>query len=162
MDLSGKTPDDEDTITVNLIAEWPKDIPTPTYIESDAAIGVLQADIPPGYWAKLAKKCVWRWRAVKRPGTSLFTLAALPSCREPVLKQGHGGQTAGLQNGLEFSNSVAVKKDIAEALLAHVVGQLATDPCIHCRAGDGRFAACVIVAGVHGAMPACTNCHLSF
>ncbi|OGE49029.1 hypothetical protein PENARI_c024G01947 [Penicillium arizonense] len=127
-DLSGKTPDDEDTITANPIAEWPKDIPTPTYIESDAAIGVLQADIPPGYWAKLAKKCAWRCRAVKRPGTLLFKLAALPLCREPVLKQGHGSQTAGLQNGLEFSNSVAVKKENVEALLAHV-SQVSTEQC---------------------------------
>jgi hypothetical protein len=91
-----------------------------------------------------------------------FYIGYTSLCREPVLKQGHGGQTAGLQNGLEFSNSVAVKKENVEALLAHVVGQLATDPCIHCRVGDGRFTACVIVAGVHRAMPACTNCHLSF
>jgi hypothetical protein len=39
--FSEKTPENEDTIIANLIANWPKDIPTPKYIQSDAAIGVL-------------------------------------------------------------------------------------------------------------------------
>ena len=138
LDLSEKTPEDNDVIIANLIAKWPNDIPAPQYIVMNDTI-VIPEDIPPGYWAKLANKCVWKLRAVKRPGTLLFLLAVLPLCREPVLKLAYGGQTAGYQDGPGFSNAVAVKRENMEALLAHAVGQLAVDPCTHCRVGDGRF-----------------------
>ncbi|KAJ5212363.1 uncharacterized protein N7498_004009 [Penicillium cinerascens] len=121
---------------------------------------ISAVSLPPGYWAQMAKGCDLRFgrRAIRTPGTLLYSMRDLPARREPTLRAPNRHKRIWPMNGRDLFELINQKPQNTEALYAQVVadevleGQAA---CTNCLAGDGLYTVCVRVPGQYH----CANCH---
>ncbi|KAJ5142221.1 hypothetical protein N7526_003216 [Penicillium atrosanguineum] len=121
---------------------------------------VSAVSLPPGYWAHMAKEREYRFgrRAIRTPGTLLYSMRDLPSRREPILRAPNSRKRIWPMNGRDLIELINQKPHNTEALYAQVVADKALEgqaACTNCLAGDGLYPVCVRVSGQYH----CANCH---